>query len=289
MLKDLVKNLKPSSTLLINETSKKLEDQGKRIFKFGFGQSPFKVPEDIVKELKNNAHQNKYLPIQGLLELRDTVAKYTSTKKNYNYKSENVIIGPGSKELMFLLHVIFDGEIILPAPSWVSYAPQAILGRNKVQILQTKRENNWFPTASEIEEIVLKDKNKLNLNFALKDGIIDRLGKINEIIKANIVILSVDVESAIDLLPKILTLINNNCLVIDFGSTKGKLCSLVSDHPKRNQFLATHPIAGTEFSGPEAAHLDLFRNKDNVFILRTFSKMFGLASLRVGWGYGSKK
>ena len=160
MLKDLVKNLKPSSTLLINETSRKLEEQGKKIFKFGFGQSPFKVPEDIVEELKNNAHQNKYLPMQGLSELRDSVAKYTSIRKNYNYKSENIIIGPGSKELMFLLHVIFDGEIILPAPSWVSYAPQAILGRNKIQILQTKRENNWFPTALEIEETILKDKNK---------------------------------------------------------------------------------------------------------------------------------
>jgi len=165
MLKNLVKNLKPSSTLLINETSKKLEDQGIKIFKFGFGQSPFKVPESIVEELKNNAHQNKYLPMQGLLELRKAVAKYTSAKKNYNYKSENVIIGPGSKELMFLLHVIFDGEIILPAPSWVSYAPQAILGRNKIQILQTKRENNWFPTALEIEEIILKDKNKNYLLF----------------------------------------------------------------------------------------------------------------------------
>ena len=142
MLKNLVKNLKPSSTLAINETSRKLEEQGKKIFKFGFGQSPFKVPQDIVEELKNNAHQNKYLPMQGLSELRDAVAKNNSSKKDYSYKSENVIIGPGSKELMFLLHVIFDGEIILPAPSWVSYAPQAILGRNKVQILQTKRENN---------------------------------------------------------------------------------------------------------------------------------------------------
>ena len=165
MLKDLVKDLKPSSTLLINETSRKLEEQGKKIYKFGFGQSPFKVPENVVRELKENAHQNKYLPMQGLSELRNAVAKYTSKKKNYDYKSENVIIGPGSKELMFLLHVIFDGEIILPAPSWVSYAPQAILGRNKVQILQTKRENNWFPTASEIEEIVLKDKNKNYLLF----------------------------------------------------------------------------------------------------------------------------
>ena len=66
---------------------------------------------------------------------------------------------------MFLLHVIFDGEIILPAPSWVSYAPQAILGRNKVQILQTKRENNWFPSGKEIEEIILRDKNKNYLLF----------------------------------------------------------------------------------------------------------------------------
>ena len=165
MLKNFIKNLKPSSTLAINETSRELEEQGKKIFKFGFGQSPFKVPEDVINELKNNAHQNKYLPMQGLLELRDAVAKYTSNKKKYNYKSENVIIGPGSKELMFLLHVIFDGEIILPAPSWVSYAPQAILGRNKIKILQTKRENNWFPTASEIEEIILKDKDKNYLLF----------------------------------------------------------------------------------------------------------------------------
>ncbi len=165
MLKDFVKNLKPSSTLLINETSRKLEEQGKKIFKFGFGQSPFKVPKDIVDELKKNAHQNRYLPMQGLLELREVVAKYTSTKKNYNYRPENVIIGPGSKELMFLLHVIFDGEIILPAPSWVSYAPQAILGRNKTQILQTKRDNNWFPTATEIEKIILKDKSKNYLLF----------------------------------------------------------------------------------------------------------------------------
>ena len=201
MLKDLVKDLKPSSTLLINETSRKLEEQGKKIYKFGFGQSPFKVPEDVVIELKDNAHQNKYLPMQGLSELRNAVAKYTSKKKNYDYKSENVIIGPGSKELMFLLHVIFDGEIILPAPSWVSYAPQAILGRNKVQILQTKRENNWFPTASEIEEIVLKDKNNNYLLFLNSPNnpsgqICENLEEIASIAKKyNLVILSDEIYS----------------------------------------------------------------------------------------------
>ena len=83
MLKDIVKNLKPSSTLKINELSKKLEDEGKKIFKFGFGQSPFQVPLDVVNELKNNAHQNKYLPMQGLQELREVIAKKTSIEKKY--------------------------------------------------------------------------------------------------------------------------------------------------------------------------------------------------------------
>ena len=201
MLKNLVKNLKPSSTLAINETSRKLEEQGKEIFKFGFGQSPFKVPKDVVEELKNNAHQNKYLPMQGLSELRDAVAKHTSSKKDYSYKSENIIIGPGSKELMFLLHIIFDGEIILPAPSWVSYAPQAILGRNKIQILQTKRENNWFPSGKEIEEIILKDKNKNYLLFINSPNnpsgqVCKNLEEIADVVKKyNLIILSDEIYS----------------------------------------------------------------------------------------------
>ena len=165
MIKDIVKNLKPSSTLLINEKSNKLEKEGKKIFKFGFGQSPFKVPQDIVNELKGNAHQNKYLPMQGLEDLRVSIANYISKKKDYKYSSSNIIVGPGSKELMFLLQILFEGEIILPAPSWVSYAPQAIIGRNKIKWIQTKSENNWFPTAKEVEEIIKKDKQKKYLIF----------------------------------------------------------------------------------------------------------------------------
>jgi len=165
MIKDIIKNLNPSSTLLINETSNKLEKEGKEIFKFGFGQSPFKVPTDIVEELKKNAHQNKYLPMQGLSELRDVIAKFISKRKNYNYLSSNIIIGPGSKELMFLLQVLFEGEILLPVPSWVSYAPQAIIGRNKIKWIQTKSENNWFPTAKEMEDVIKKDKQKKYLIF----------------------------------------------------------------------------------------------------------------------------
>ena len=201
MLKDIVKNLEPSSTLKINEISRQLEEKGEKIFKFGFGQSPFQVPTDVVNELKDNAHQNKYLPMQGLAELRRSVANYTSAKKNYDYSPDNVVIGPGSKELMFLLHVIFDGEIILPIPSWVSYAPQAIIGRNKIKILQTKRENNWFPTGSEIEEIILKNKKKNYLLFLNSPNnpsgqICENLEEISEVMKKyNLIILSDEIYS----------------------------------------------------------------------------------------------
>ena len=80
MIKNLVKNLKPSSTLRINEISRNLELEGKKIYKFGFGQSPFQIPKDVINELKNNAHQNKYLSMQGLNELREVISEYENKK-----------------------------------------------------------------------------------------------------------------------------------------------------------------------------------------------------------------
>ncbi len=201
MIKKIVKNLNLSSTLRINEISKDLESSGKDVFKFGFGQSPFKVPEDLMLELKNNADKNNYLPMQGLPELREAIAKYISIKKNYNYSSENILIGPGTKELMFLLNILFDGDVLLPAPSWVSYEPQAILGRNKIHWLRTDREKNWFPTADEIEKIVSKNKDKNYLLFLNSPNnpsgqICNNLEEISLIVKKyNILVLSDEIYS----------------------------------------------------------------------------------------------
>ena len=201
MIKDIIKNLSLSSTLRINEISKELEAEGKEIFKFGFGQSPFKVPQNVIAELKNNAHQNKYLSMQGLPELRQEIAKFISSKKNYHYKADNIIVGPGTKELMFLLQILFDGEVMLPAPSWVSYEPQAIIGRNKVHWINTNRENNWFPTAESIETIVSKNKNKNYLLFLNSPNnpsgqICENLEELSNIIKKyNILVLSDEIYS----------------------------------------------------------------------------------------------
>ena len=117
--KKSILKLKPSSTLVINEKSKKLIAKGKKVYSFGFGQSPFPVPKSIVNKLKENAHRKEYLPIQGLLELRNSVSKQLEKKTRNLYPAENILITPGSKEAMLLMHVAFNGEIILSAPSWV--------------------------------------------------------------------------------------------------------------------------------------------------------------------------
>ena len=169
-MKNLVKKniakLRPSATLVINERAKELTARGKKVYNFGFGQSPFPVPENIVNELKKNAHRKEYLPIQGLLELREVISKYLFNKTGVSYPKENILITPGSKEAMLLMHVAFNGEIILPAPSWVSYEPQAQIGLNKVHWLQTSRENNWFPTPRELEKKI-KSIGKKNIILIL--------------------------------------------------------------------------------------------------------------------------
>ncbi|MFL2886961.1 MAG: pyridoxal phosphate-dependent aminotransferase [Candidatus Pelagibacter sp.] len=201
MIKNKIKNLNLSATLKINEISIELEKQGKKIIKFGFGESPFPVPIKVVEELKKNAHKKSYLSIQGLEDLRIAISKYESKKKNKNFLSEQVIVGPGSKELMFLLQISFDGDIILPTPSWVSYKPQAIIADNKFHWIETNAEKNWYPSAESIEELVLKNKEKnylliLNSPNNPSGQVCKNIKEISEVItKYNIIVLSDEIYS----------------------------------------------------------------------------------------------
>ena len=196
-VKKNILKLKESSTLAINEKSKNLIKSGKKIYRFGFGQSPFQIPNKIVETLKLNAHRKEYLPIQGLPELRENISKYLFERSGVKYSKENILITPGSKEAMLLMHVTFNGDIITPAPSWVSYEPQAEIGTNKVHWLETSRENNWFPTAKELENILKrlgKSKNKiliLNSPNNPSGAICDNLKELAKVAKKNnLIILS---------------------------------------------------------------------------------------------------
>lgn len=165
IIKDQINRLRPSATLAINEESNRLKRSGKKVYKFGFGQSPFPVPDSIISALKKNANKNTYLPMQGLEELRLAITNYLNKNNNNNFKFDDIIIGPGTKELMFLTQIAFHGEVILPAPSWVSYQPQALIAKNKVHWIQTTSSSNWFPTAEQLENKIKSVNNKKLLLF----------------------------------------------------------------------------------------------------------------------------
>ena len=156
MKKNIIKKnflkLELSATLLINEKSNALIDQGKKIYRFGFGQSPFPVPRKIVSVLKANAEKKDYLSALGLPELREAISNNLNKFTHNSFSKENILITPGSKSAMLLMHQVFNGDIILPTSSWVSYAPQANIASNKVHWIKTSSENGWFPTANELEK-----------------------------------------------------------------------------------------------------------------------------------------
>jgi prephenate dehydrogenase len=102
------------------------------------------------------------------------------------------------------------------------------------------------------------------LNTALELGLIDRKATLDDIVNADLVIVSIPVDATVKLLPTILDKISDKGLVVDAGSTKEAICKAVENHPKRRNFLAMHPIAGTEHSGPTAAVEGLFIGKTNI-------------------------
>lgn len=108
------------------------------------------------------------------------------------------------------------------------------------------------------------DKNPAHIKKALELGIIFKEATLAIVKEVDVVIIAVPVNIIPKITSQVLDLIGDNTLVFDVGSTKNEVCNAVKNHPKRGNFVATHPIAGTEFSGPEAAIYDLFANKINI-------------------------
>jgi len=108
------------------------------------------------------------------------------------------------------------------------------------------------------------DKSKKNENSALELGLIDELITLEQLSKVDVVLVAIPVDKSLEELPKILNSVHKDTLVFDVGSTKLPICEALLNHPNRKNFLATHPMAGTEFSGPNAAVEGLYFNKNNI-------------------------
>ncbi len=158
-----LRGLSTSATIAIQQLCREMTNEGKSVYRLGLGQSPFPVPNPVVEALRENAHQKDYLAVKGLEELRHSLVGHHKRTFGIECGVEDIVIGPGSKELMFILQLVYDGEIIIPMPAWVSYYPQArIIGRH-VNRIMTTRENCWKITASEVDAICRLDPERSRL------------------------------------------------------------------------------------------------------------------------------
>ncbi|MEO5590606.1 MAG: aminotransferase class I/II-fold pyridoxal phosphate-dependent enzyme [Gemmatimonadaceae bacterium] len=162
-LSSVVRGMAPSATLGINERSNALMAAGSKVYKFGLGQSPFPVPPSVVGALQAAAGEKDYLPVRGLRALQESVARYLTRRIGMDRGASQVIIGPGSKELMFIVQLALDAELLVPNPSWVSYVPQArLLGRDH-RWLETDLSNGWKLTAESLDEHCAKNSGRPRL------------------------------------------------------------------------------------------------------------------------------
>jgi aspartate aminotransferase len=145
--------MKPSATLAIQEHCNELARQGRAVYRLGLGQSPFPVPGSVVEALRAHATEKDYLPVRGLPQLRSAVAQYHRFRDGIQSTPEDVMVGPGSKELMFIMQVVLQGELLLPSPCWVSYEPQARILGQKVRRIPTSFEQDFRVLPEQIDEV----------------------------------------------------------------------------------------------------------------------------------------
>lgn len=140
-----LRGLKASPTLSLNERVREMWDAGREVFHLGFGESRFPVHPKVAEALRANVHQRSYLPALGIRELREAIAGFYQHKFQMDVSPDQVVIGPGSKSLLYALTLVLGEEIILPQPSWVSYAPQAHLAGKPVLWVPTRPEQGYQP------------------------------------------------------------------------------------------------------------------------------------------------
>jgi len=155
-----VRGMLPSATVALNERCAARRAEGHEVFLLGLGQSPFPVPAPVVDALRAHAHEKAYLPVKGLPELRVAVADYHRRRFRVPASASDVLIGPGSKELMFLLQLVYYGDLVIPTPSWVSYAPQAEIVGRKVRWVPTRAEDDWRLTPDGLAALCEEDPDR---------------------------------------------------------------------------------------------------------------------------------
>lgn len=158
-----VRGMSNSATLTINERCAELRQAGREVFRLGLGQSPFPVPASVTSALQAHAHEKDYLPVKGLPQLRQAIVDHYERAEGLKYSVDNILVGPGTKELMFIVQLVYYGDLVIPTPSWVSYAPQAhIIGRH-LRWIPTEPRNGLAVTPEALKELCRQDPERPRL------------------------------------------------------------------------------------------------------------------------------
>jgi len=155
----LRENQAPSPTLAINERVNALWAAGQTVYHLGFGESRFPVHPKIRAALQANADQKSYLAGLGLYALRQAAASFYSRKLGMTIGAEQLIIGPGSKPLYFILQMALEADLFLPTPSWVSYGPQAHLIHRPVYQIPSPADDGYPLTLDAIDATMRQSAN----------------------------------------------------------------------------------------------------------------------------------
>ncbi len=159
------RELTPSPTLYINERVNAMWAAGQTVYHLGFGESRFPVHPKIQEALRANVHQKSYLAGQGLAGLRSAAAGAYSRAMDREIDPSQVIIGPGSKSIIYALQMALDADLILPTPSWVSYAPQANLLGKPVHLVAASADDFYDLGIDALDQTLTEcgERNKLLL------------------------------------------------------------------------------------------------------------------------------
>ncbi len=203
----MYRKVEESQTLLINTQSKNLAAQNRKIIKFGFGQSPFLPPKSVMKALEKAVHHKEYSSVQGDSELRENIARFHKAHNGLQVLPENILVAPGSKILIYNILLAFEkADVFIPAPAWVSYAPQAMLAGHNIVKLKTSFENRWRINAETIMDAAkskIHDISIMILNYpGNPDGLTYTEDELRDIAKAakalNILVISDEIYGLLD-------------------------------------------------------------------------------------------
>src|SRR5712692_4114109 len=138
-----LQDMASSPTLAINEAVAARRAAGRKTIHLGFGEASFPLHPLLNEAMARAAKHTGYAPVAGIPSLRRAIAAYLERTRGLAFTPDNIIVAPGSKPLLYALLQVLEGDLLLPTPSWVSYAPHARLAGRRVLAVPT--DSNAHP------------------------------------------------------------------------------------------------------------------------------------------------